>query len=252
MIEMFYEKLDVPESCSLGKRLFKRMFYENAQLNATDKKAFSEDIEEIVWHYTLKPETIGIPRYEDDDREYHEVAIIQVNLKRPGRYKRIAEIMQRAIPYPMMIVFVEESRIALSLADKRINRADKEKIVVEQFHLTDWFNLEDPAQFEADFLKSCSVKSFSYNHFYDFYSDLIRCVVALQCATHSGSFTLAGDKQKTTDVRLEDLAEIERLQQERTTLKEKLKKEKNLGTQVQLNTQVKRITDQINSIKARI
>ncbi|MCK4620593.1 MAG: DUF4391 domain-containing protein [Desulfuromonadales bacterium] len=252
MIELFYEKLAVPDSCFLGKRMSKRMFYENTQLNATDKKAFTDDIDRITWVYTLKPDTINISRYEDEEREYHEIAVVQVNLKKPNRYKRIAEVIQRAIPYPMLLIFVDGSQVALSLADKRINRADKEKIMVEEFYSTDWLNLAAQREYESQFLASCAVKSFSYNHFLDFYSDLTGRIVALNCAAHSGRFTLDEVKAGETSIRLKNLAELDRLQQENAALRGKLKKEKNLGTQIQLNTQIKQIADQINTIKTRI
>ena len=116
----------------------------------------------------------------------------------------------------------------------------------------DWLNLANPVEYELQFLDSCIVKSFSYNHFLDFYSDLTTRIVALNCAVHSGRFTLDENKEKTTNLRLQNLAELDKLQQESTSLREQLKKEKNLGTQVQLNTQIKQITDQIKSIKAYI
>lgn len=116
----FYEKLALPDSCYLGKRIYKKLFYENTQLNATDKKSFSNDIETIEWSYTLKPETINIARYEDDEREYFEIAVIEVTLKEPKRYKRIGQIIQGAIPYPVLIVFKHESAIAVWLQNALI------------------------------------------------------------------------------------------------------------------------------------
>ena len=82
MIETFYEILAIPDTCRLGKRVFKKLFYENAKLGVTDKKAFKEDIDVITWVYTLKPSTIPIQAYEDNEREYHEVTILQVDLRR--------------------------------------------------------------------------------------------------------------------------------------------------------------------------
>ena len=63
-LEQFYQNMAVPEACALGKRIYKKQFYENGQLNAADKKAFVEDIEGIEWRYTLKPSTINIPKLE--------------------------------------------------------------------------------------------------------------------------------------------------------------------------------------------
>lgn len=97
MIDL-YEKLSIPDSCYLGKKIFKKLFYENAQLNATDQKAFTHDIEDIEWKYTLKPDTINIARYADEEREYDEIAVIQVNLEESHRYKRIAQVIRELYP----------------------------------------------------------------------------------------------------------------------------------------------------------
>ena len=66
MIETLYKRMVIPDACHLGKRVFKKLFHENAKLSATDKKAFREDIDVITWQYTLKPSTIPIQAYEDD------------------------------------------------------------------------------------------------------------------------------------------------------------------------------------------
>jgi hypothetical protein len=46
------------------------------------------------------------------------------------------------------------------------------------------------------------------------------------------------------------LKQVEKLYQEKSEIQGKLKKEKNLGTQVQLNTRIKMIKDRIEAIKA--
>jgi hypothetical protein len=246
----FFEKLAIPDSCYLGKRIYKKLFYENARLNVTDKKAFSHDIKEIDWRYTLKPETINIHRYEDEEREYHEVAIVQVSLKEIPRYKRIAQIIQRSIPYPVFIVFSHHSAIALNVAAKRINRADREKIMVEKFQYTAWINLETPAEHEKEFLENLAIANFSYNNFFEFYSDLTNRIVALNCAELSGNYSAESEQP---DVNRADVLEtINSLQQKQAELRAALKKESQFGQKVELNIQIKNLTGQIEAQKAKL
>ena len=248
-LHQFYENLAVPDRCVLGKRLFKKQFYENTQLNATDRKAFVEDIDSIEWRYTLKPSTINIPKFEDETREYLEIAILQVGLNATGRHGRIAGIMQKAIPYPMVIVFVSGERIAINTADKRINRADANRIVVEAIHETGWIDLAAPEPWQAAFLDDFRVTHFSYRDFLAFCADIVQGIVALNCAAHTGRYELITGEPASTADRLQALRQIEQLQREETEIRNKLKKEKNMGTQVQLNTRVKQITDRIEAIK---
>jgi len=250
--EQFYQNMALPESCRLGKRIYKKQFYENAQLNVADKKAFVEDIESIEWLYTLKPSTINIPKLEDETHEYLEVAILQVSLSKIERSSRIATVMQRAIPYPILAVFVCGDQLLLNMADKRINRADSNKIVVETMHYTGWIPLEKPEKWQADFLNDFCVTNFSYRNFFDFYNDMVKRIIALNCAVHTGKYSLEKGGNGAGADRVEMLQQIEKLEQERSETGNRLKKEKNLGTQVTLNTEIKKMTDSIEKLKAEL
>ena len=94
--------------------------------------------------YTLKPETINIPAFINEEYDYSEVAILQVQLRETKHYKRLAQIIQRTIPYPLLIIFSHDDHIALSVADKQINRVDHNKIKVADFQETHWIDLNSP------------------------------------------------------------------------------------------------------------
>ena len=251
-IEDFYANLALPEACSLGKRLFKKQFYEHGQLVAADKKAFVEDIEGIDWSYTLKPSTINIPKLEDDTHEYLEIAVLQVVLTSFERHARIAAVIQKAIPYPLLIVFVRGQRIAIHAADKRINRADANKIVVEASYDTGWIDMSSPNAAQDAFLTDFRAANFSYRNLYDFYQDAVGRIIALNCAAHSGQYAPPNETTEPKADRLEALRQMEKLHQERIETRNKLKKEKNLGTQVNLNTQIKQLSDSIESIRKEL
>jgi hypothetical protein len=264
MLNDLYANLKIPQSCYLGKKIFKKHFYE-LDLYATDQKAFSQDIEKITWAYTLKPETINIAQYTDEEREYLEIAVIEVTLKSPKRRKRIGEIIQRVIPYPVLLIFVHREEIALNVAEKRINRSDSSKITVEVVHDTPLLAPDNANGWQKDFLNDFCVTNFSYHNFYDFYQDMVLRIIALNCAVHTGCYqlttehtefsetataekTVVYDTSNMRDKRLESLQELERLQQEQMEYRNKLKREKNMGSQVDLNIQIKKISDRIKEI----
>ena len=243
-----YGKLAIPDSCYLGKRIFKKLFLENTTLNAADRKAFTQDVDEVTWKYTLKPETINIGRYEDEEREYHEIAIIQVNLKGKGRYRRIGQIIQRAVPYPILIVFCCDSSIALHVASKRISLGDSEKMIVEDLQDTGWFDLEKPNESQREFLESLCVTSFSFNNYFEFYSDLTERMVALQCSEISGQYSYG---KNAPDVnRVEVLEKINTLTGKQNELRSILKKETQFNQKVELNMQIKKLSEQIQMQKS--
>ncbi len=255
--DSFLSGLAIPETCKLDKPIFKKMFLDNGALDATDKKCLKDDIDKIRWLYTLKPNTINIAPYNDSQREYPEVAVIHVGLSRPERFKRIAHFMNRSIPYPLVLLFTcdieRQASLAISLADKRINQADKEKWVIEDSIQTDWINLSDQANAETEFLASLTIRNLPFQNFWQFYQALNQRVIAINCASHSGKFSLGDTSQPTTaNDRLNMLRDLEKLEAEKSDVSNKLKKEKQMGRQVEMNTYVKDINDKIARIKGKL
>ncbi len=252
MIETLYKWMTIPESCRLSKRVYKKLFHENAKLSATDKKALRDDVDTILWQYTFKPTTIPIQPYEDDQREYHEVALLQVILRQTGRVNRLAEIVHRAIPYPLFVVFVSDTTCSITLAYKRFSQVEKKAIVAEGFQATGWLDLVNPTENQAAFLESLDISTWPHTHFFAFYRAAMDRVIALACAEHSGHYLLEIPNGLSVDDRVNKLKQVEKLQQEKSEIQGKLKKEKNLGTQVQLNTRIKKINDRIKAIKSEL
>ena len=263
--EDFLELLNVPCACKLNKPIFKKMFLEatddkKATLSTADKKALKEDVEKIRWLYTLKPSTINIAPYKDHEREYPEIAILYIELARPDKFKRIAQFINRAIPYPLILLFSCEnegkSKMLTALADKRINHADKEKWVIENSLHTQWINLSSITTAERQFFESLKLSNLSFTDFFSFYQSVMDRVIAIKCAEQSGEFTLlsADAKDETTSgtLRLAKLRLLEKLEAQSCELSNKLKKINQMGKQVKLNTQIKKINDEIASIKGSL
>lgn len=254
-LEAFIEHLSIPRSCELNKPVFKKLFLENGVLNIADKTALKDDVDKIRWLYTLKPATINVAAYVDSERDFTEIAVLQVELTSAKRLKRIATFMQRSIPYPLILVFSQENQVCLSIADKRINQADKEKWVVEDILYTDWIDLTAPTHAQAAFMEDCNIDSFSYANFLSFYKSLRERVIANNCATHSGRYerdATGNIENIQSEGRLEQLRELERLTLQKIEIANKLKKEKQMGRQVELNTKIKQINDVIERIKESI
>jgi hypothetical protein len=254
-LEAFIDHLSIPRSCELNKPVFKKLFLENGVLDIADRTALKDDVEKIRWLYTLKPATINVAAYVDSERDFSEIAVLQVELTSTKRLKRIANFMQRSIPYPLILLFTHESQLCLSLSDKRINQADKDKWVVEDPLYTDWIDLAAPSASQAAFLEDCTINSFSFVNFLSFYKSLTERVVAINCAAHSGRYerdVVDNLEKKTSESRLERLRELEKLNLRKAEIANKLKKEKQLGRQVELNTQIKKINDALERIKENI
>jgi uncharacterized protein DUF4391 len=256
MPELLYEKLALPDTCKLGKRVFKKLFLEHGDLTATDRKAFTDDIDVIWWQYTLKPSTIPVPAYEDEEREYHEIAVLQVDLKTQKRTTRIAEVIHRAIPYPVLVVLVyqpdatKHPSILLSLAHNRFSRAEKEAIVVDEFHHTDWFNQEAAdgmSSVQSAFLDSMQLSTLPMTSLYNLYSAWVERVMALEAACLTGQFKLFAENE-LRDQRRRGLQECRTLDGRIAELRTAIKQETQFNRQVEMNTRMKQLEKRRNEL----
>ncbi len=243
-MDVLYSAMAVPEACYLGKRVFKRLFHENAKLGATDKKALQEDIDTIIWQYTFKPSTIPIQAYEDHQREYLEVHVLQADLKTMKRTSRIIEVIHRAIPYPLVVVLIYGKMCALSLAHKRFSQAEKGAIVAEDFITSDWIDLLAPTSLQQAFLASLVVSALPHTHFFAFYSAIWDRLLALDCARLTGEYRVETAAEKLKH-RRQRLARCHELELQIAEYKSAIKKETQFNRQVEINTKIKKLEKQL-------
>jgi len=250
MTEVFFDRLRIPDSCRLDKPLYKKLFLDNADLKVADKKALSEDVTGIRWRYVLKPNTINIAPFTNEERDYGEVAILTVDLSSPTRVRRLASFMQQAIPYPLVLVFQHEGKVALSVAEKRINQADASKIVVEERWVSPWFDAAAPTDVEGAFLAAVTLSKLPATNFYAMYQALQAQVVALLAAERTGRFQAAS--AMVAPLHREVLRKIEGLEREIAELRNELKRESQMARKISLNSVIKSRKDAIVQLEAEL
>ena len=254
----FYNNLAIPEQALIKARVYKKQLLENADLTITDRKWVNDDIETIDWRYSLKPATVAMPKYEDAEREYIEIALLHIILKSPTHVKRLAEVVQRTIPYPLIIVFEHEQALYINLADKRISRADSSKLTVEHFYESGWLNasLQAGSPIHQAFFASLQFNQFDHQDLYRHYQSLIACFNALDAAMLIGKYNLAtgsqADKLLADKSRQEHLQAIKQLDSQFINLKAAVKAESQFNRKLALNVQIKQLKQQIEQLTIKL
>ncbi len=247
--------MKIPDTCRLGKRVFKKLFHENADLSVTDRKTFTDDIDTVIWQYTLKSTTLPLKPYVDAEREYTEIALLEVQLKTGKRTGRIAEIIHRAIPYPVIIVFAfddtEHSRFmtAMSLAHKRFSQAEKSAIVAEDIIMSEWIDLSGLTEVQKSFLDSLNIEGIMHSHFYRLYSEWYERVMALNCSRLTGEYRVVPEAKRREERRTQ-LARCRDIEREIAELRSDIKKETGFSRKVELNTKIKELLEILGSESA--
>lgn len=232
-----YNFLNIPDSCWIGTTIYKKLFYENADLSASEKTLFTDVINKITWLYCLKPETINIPAYKDEVRDYPEIEVIEVLVHKDYRLKRIAEIMMRTIPYPMLLIFKLEDKRQIYVAHQRSSQSDSSKNTIEEFIATGWLT-SDSALFDK-----LDIKQMRFTNFYTLYSDIVDVISIYKLST-----IMPMDDNITGAEARELSAKIEDIEQRIISLRSKLKKENQFNRKMELNIEIKRLEQSKNKL----
>ena len=232
-----YDFLKIPNSCFIGNTIYKKLFYESADLSTSDKSLFTYTISKITWINCLKPETINIPAYKDEVRDYPEIEVIEVLVHKDYKLKRIAEIIMRTIPYPMVLIFKLEAKRKLYVAHQRTNQNDSSMNTIEEFIATDWLESDSALFAKLD------VKQMRFTNFYALYSDIVDAISIYNLST-----IIPTDDNITGAEARELSAQIENIEQEITSLRGKLKKESQFNRKMELNIEIKKLEKHINNL----
>ena len=226
-----YERMAIPAACKVDKTVFKKLFYENADLSAADRALFTDGIEKITWMYCLKPETVNIPAFKNEERDYPEIEVLEVALTVDKGLRRIAEIVMRTIPYPMLLVFRLSDAYALWTAHQHINLADSSKIAVDEFVKTGWLDAE------ADLPDAMNIKAMHWSNYYTLYSDMVDAISVWNAGRLTGE---TESDLNGTEARLL-LAAVEDVDRQIAAVRAELKKELQFSRKMELNMQVKKL-----------
>ena len=229
-----YDKLNIPEECRINRTVFKKMFYENAALSKGDKDLFVNSIDKITWIYCLNQDNMNISAYTTDEREYLEIEIMEVALSENKGIKRIAEIIMRAIPNPMLLIFDFEDKYQVWTAHQRFNLADNNKITLEEPICTEWLDNG------SDLWDKLDISNFRYTNFFDMYSDIVDAVAVFNAEKLTDKEISGEDARKL----LRRNAEID---SQIAALRAELKKATEFNRKMEINMKIKKLEKERNN-----
>lgn len=143
----------------------------------------------------------------------------------------------------------DKEQLAICLADKRINRADQAKWVIEELQLSPWLRLGCKTQSEQAFFNSLNFTSLPHSNFWQFYQAFMCRVQALQCAEVSGRFCLVDGlvNGEAAEQQRQQLQHYRQIEQDIKKLRAQIKQAE-FSQQVVLNTQIKQQEERLRQI----
>ncbi len=248
------EIFNIPKECIVGNYIPKKQFYEFGELKSKDKSIFIDNIKKIHWCYSLKEDNIRITPFKDNERNYEEIEIIKVILKKDlniGKIERIAEIILRTIPYPSVLIFEIENKILLAISHKKEHKSDSTKTTLEGSILTNWIDLNNLDKIDKKLFNSLNIKNLSFSHFYRFYNDIVDNI-----NIYNGSKLVKRDLSVSVKLSPDEIKDI----QEEIVIKSKeielkrnqIQKDTQFSKQVEINIKIREIGKEIEELKLKL
>lgn len=243
--------LDLPAGSRVDQRVPKKLLLENGAATAADRRHINDGIEELFWIAALKPETIGVPAYTDDVREYLEIAVLRVTLRAGSKAARLLDIIHRAIPYPLLLLSDRGGRPGLSAAPRRQSQGEAGKVVLASEVVAVEQDLTCDQENWPAFCRALALGRQPRVSLYSLYDGWTNAVLALHAARVTGTFSIAPSSESARARQLA-LIEAKRLDAEIARLRFAASKERQAQRQVELNLQAKRVEAQLVTVRSHL
>jgi len=240
--------LALPPESRVDQRVPKKLLLEQGLPTAADKRAVQDGVEELLWVAALKPETVGVPAYHDEVREYLEIAVLALSLRAQAKVSRLVELLHRAVPYPVLLVVEQGAEVSLSLAHKRHSQGEGGKVVVEEIHHSEALRLDGPHPVQQSFLESLALSQFPGRDLFGLYQAWIDRLTALQAAQWRGAWKVPENPEQAAALR-GSLEACTRIQRELASIRARAAKESQMNRRVALNLEIRRLEIELKTLQ---
>lgn len=202
-----------PKQAEFNRVLPKSKIYEHGKPSRAVRDCFVSQINQIVWQYKLAPETINLPARSS----VPEIEIFSIELKTPEVSEDVLRCIDKAIPLPIFYNLSFAGRIKSMAAYKRPSDADASRWVVDGYFAGSWL----PANSERSALPVALDMA-------GLYEQMLRRLMPLPARPG-----------ETLKEHVERLTQLRSKQNEYTKLEARLHKEKQFNRKVEMNTQLR-------------
>ena len=208
--------LGFPVSTEFNKRIPKQKFYENLDVSPTLRRVFVDQIRIVYWRNKLAASTLNIAAGE----VVSEVEVFEVRLNEPKLDEAVLKQIDKEIPYHILFILTCDGKAQAWIGYKEAAASGSSAFKVNRYYHTDWMP-EDELQLRIDGLNMDTV-----------YESLVRQIAGDKLQADSG------ESLKETVERDEKKKQLEK---QIAALESKMRSEKQLNRQMEINAELKRI-----------
>ena len=208
--------LSLPTTTEFNRRIPKQKFYENLTISPTLKKSFVDQIKVIFWRNKIASTTMNLAPGES----VTEIEIFEIKLNDQNLDEAVLRQIDKEIPYHIVFLLEHEGKYQAWTAYKEATASGNNAFKVGTYYHTKWMD-EEKLPLKIDGLNIDKV-----------YENYVR-QIAGNC--------LKGESNESLKESVERSAKRQQLEKEIEQLRIKIRKEKQLNKQIQLNAELKKI-----------
>ena len=216
--------LGLPKSTEFNRRIPKQKFYENLTVSPALKRIFVEQIRVIWWRNKIAPATMNLAAGE----AVTEIEVFEVCLSAPQLDEAVLRQIDKEIPYHILFLLEYEGKYQAWTAYKEAAGSGTNAFRVGSYYHTDWMK-EAALPLKLDGLNTDKV-----------YENFIRQIAGETLTSGTGE-TLKESVERDT--------RRHELQKQIAALQVKVRRERQLNKQVQLNAELKRLKKELEDCR---
>jgi hypothetical protein len=214
--------IGLPKSTEFNRRIPKQKFYENISVSPTLKRVFIDQIKVIYWRNKVAATTMNLAAGDT----VTELEVFEIKLNGQKLDESVLRQIDKEIPYHILFLLEYDGKYQAWTAYKEAAASGSNAFKVGTYYHTDWLS-EDELPLKVEGLSVDKV-----------YENFVR--------------QIAGDALRAEVGKTESLKEsVERdnrrqeLEKQIAALQTKVRKEKQLNKQVQLNAELKKLKKEL-------
>ena len=216
--------IGLPKTTEFNKRIPKQKFYENMDISPALKKIFVEQVRIIYWKNKIAASTTNLAAGTD----VTELEVFEVRLSSPVLDDSLLRQIDKEIPYHILFLLEYRGKYQAWIGYKEAAASGNKAFKVNGYYHTEWL-VEDELPLKLEGLNVDAV-----------YENFVRQIAGDKLKTEA-----AGESLKESVARDE---QKQALQKQIATLQAKIRKEKQLNKQMQMNNELKKLKKKLEEM----
>lgn len=213
--------IGLPKTTEFNKRIPKQKFYENMDISPALKKIFVEQVRIIYWKNKIAASTTNLAAGTD----VTELEVFEVRLNSPVLDDSLLRQIDKEIPYHILFLLEYQGKYQAWIGYKEAAASGNKAIKVNGYYHTEWLAADElPLKLEG---LNVDV----------IYENFVRQIAGNKLKTEA-----AGESLKESVTRDQ---QRQVLQNQIAKLQAKIRKEKQLNKQMQMNTKLKKLKKEL-------